>query len=260
MPETDLDLLIRAALAAGDIALAYRARGAHVITEKPGGAGPVTEADLAVNRMLEDVLRRARPDHGWLSEESADDPARLGVENCFIVDPIDGTRAFIAGDPGFAHSLAIARRGEVVAAVVHLPAKGLTYAAAAGAPATLNSAPIRTSAAQTETGAKVLAARPAMDAARWPGGVPPVARAFRTSLAWRLCLVAEGRFDAMLTLRDTWEWDVAAGGLIAGQAGAMVSDASGAHLRFNAIHPQTAGIVAAPPALHRKLIQRRIAS
>lgn len=257
MPESDLDLLIRAALAAGEIAQAYRARGAHVVTEKPDGAGPVTEADLAVNRMLEGLLRSARPDHGWLSEESADDPARLGADQCFIVDPIDGTRAFIAGDPGFAHSLAIARGGEVVAAVVHLPAKALTYAAEVGTAATLNGAPIRASAALSEVGASVLAARPAMDRAHWPGGVPPVNRAFRTSLAWRLCLVAEGRFDAMLTLRDTWEWDVAAGMLIAGQAGAVVSDASGARLRFNAPHPQTAGIIAAAPALHSQLIQRR---
>lgn len=259
MPESDLDLLTRAALAAGEIAQAYRARGPQVVTEKPGGAGPVTEADLAVNRMLEDVLRSARPDHGWLSEESADDPARLRTRHCFIIDPIDGTRAFIAGDTGFSHSLAIAQGGTVVAAVVHLPARGLTYAAAAGQPATLNGAPIRASAARLESGASVLAARPALEAAQWPGGVPPLTRAFRTSLAWRLCLVAEGRFDAMVTLRDTWEWDVAAGMLIAAQAGAVVSDAAGAGLRFNAPHPQTAGIMAAPPALHRQLIGRRTA-
>lgn len=257
MPESDLALLTRAALSAGDIAMAFRKTGAQEVTEKPGGAGPVTEADLAVNRMLENVLRAARPDYGWLSEESADDPARLDAGLCFIVDPIDGTRAFIAGDTGFAHSLAIARDGVITAAVVHLPAAGLTYSAAAGQDARLNGQTIRVRAGDANTRKTVLAARPAMEARHWPGGVPQLARSFRTSMAWRLCLVAEGRFDAMITLRDTWEWDIAAAALIAERSGATVTDAIGTALRFNAPDPRTPGVMAAAPEVHRALIARR---
>ncbi|HHS88802.1 MAG TPA: 3'(2'),5'-bisphosphate nucleotidase CysQ, partial [Rhodobacteraceae bacterium] len=91
--------------------------------------------------------------------------------------------------------------------------------------------------------------------ARWPGGVPPVKRQFRPSLAYRLSLVAEGRFDAMLTLRDTWEWDVAAGSLIAGEAGATVTDQHGKPLAFNHEQPKLPGLLAAPEAIHSALLR-----
>lgn len=257
MPESDLELLTSAALAAGEIAMTFRRSGAQDVIEKPGGAGPVTEADLAVNRMLERRLRAARPDYGWLSEESGDDPARLQAGQVFIIDPIDGTRAFIAGDEGFAHSLAIAREGVVVAAVVHLPAAGLIYSAVAGGNAHLNGTTIRVNAGDQETRKTLLAARPALEARHWPGGVPQMARSFRTSMAWRLCLVAEGRFDAMVTLRDTWEWDIAAAALIAERSGAVVTDSMGAPLRFNSPHPKTPGVMAAAADVHRALVARR---
>jgi myo-inositol-1(or 4)-monophosphatase len=89
----------------------------------------------------------------------------------------------------------------------------------------------------------------------WPGGVPEVKRSFRASLAYRLCLVAEGRFDGMLTLRDAWEWDIAAGALICERAGAMVTDRLGAPLLFNAAPPQAAGVVVAAPGLHGALMR-----
>ena len=254
MPENDLALLIRAARAAGEIALRYWKLD-PVQWEKPEGAGPVTEADMAVDAMLADVLRSARPGYGWLSEETDDDPARLAHARVFIIDPIDGTRAFIAGEAGFAHSLAVAADGIVPAAVVYLPVLDLMYTAETGGPALLNGAPIRVAVPPT-TGATVLTGSGALKPEYWPGGVPDVHRAFRTSLAWRLCLVAEGRHDGLITLRDTWEWDVAAGGLIATAAGAAVTDRFGAPLRFNAPHPQAPGVLAAPPALHADWLAR----
>ena len=81
-------------------------------------------------------------------------------------------------------------------------------------------------------------------------------RHHRPSLAYRLCLVAEGRFDAMLTLRPAWEWDIAAGALILSEAGACVTDRRGGPLRFNNTHPQTDGVLAANPALHAALLDR----
>ena len=112
MPADDLSLLERAAREAGEIALRYWRRDPQV-WDKADGAGPVTEADLAVNAHLEQMLRAARPDYGWLSEESPDDPARLAAGHCFVIDPIDGTRAFIDGLAGFSHSLAIARGRDI---------------------------------------------------------------------------------------------------------------------------------------------------
>ena len=251
MPEADLDLIIRAAEEAGRIALAHW-RGTFRHWEKDEGAGPVSEADLAVNAALEQALRAARPDYGWLSEESPEDPRRATAARVFVIDPIDGTRAFIAGEDGFAVAVAVVEGGQPVAGVVHQPARGVTYAAAAGQPATRNGQVIRPRKARLE-GAEVLTTKAALDPAFWRR-VPRIRRSFRPSLAWRLCLVAEGRFDATLSMRPVWEWDVAAASLIAVQAGCTVSDRRGRGLRFNQMPPLGDGLVVAPPDLHRELI------
>jgi myo-inositol-1(or 4)-monophosphatase len=249
LPAPDLALLIESARAAGEVALTFTGQGARR-WDKPGGAGPVTEADMAVNTLLEEKLRRARPDYGWLSEETEDAPGRLACRRVFIVDPIDGTRAFIEGSGTWAHSLAVAEAGIVTAAVVYLPARDKLYSAAAGAGAFLNDRPIRVSDRAEVAEAWVLAARPSVAAEHWHGPVPRFKRAHRPSIAYRLCLVAEGRFDAMLTLRQSWEWDIAAGELILREAGAVTSDRAGLPLRFNNPAPQVAGVVAANRALH----------
>ena len=142
MPEADLAILTDAAREAGKIASGYFG-GRYTSEDKPDGAGPVTEADLAVNVMLSETLRAERPDYGWLSEESEDSAVRLGRERVFIVDPLDGTRSFIAGETTWAHSLAVAEEGQVMAAVIYLPMRDRLYAAARGRGATLNGAPIR---------------------------------------------------------------------------------------------------------------------
>lgn len=253
MPARDLSLLTEAAEAAGQIALRYWQADPQV-WEKPG-LGPVTEADLAVNEMLLARLTGARPGYGWLSEESTDDGTRQDAEHVFIVDPIDGTRAFIAGERHFAVSLAVAWRGHVTAAVVHLPALALTYSATAEGPALCNGRPIRASAHDGQPGARVLASKPALLPDLWETP-PEVERHFRASIAYRLALVAAGEFDAMMAFRPSWEWDIAAGHLIASRAGAMVTDARGRPITYNTDSARSAGIIAAPPGLHAALMRR----
>lgn len=252
MPETDLDLLIAAAHEAGRIARRYTGPSAQS-WDKPGGAGPVTEADIAVNDMLEAELRRARPDYGWLSEESADTIERQDAEKVFIVDPIDGTRSFIEGSNTWAHSLAIAENGIVTDAVVYLPMRDKLYHAHRGKGAFLNDIAITPTTRSKLTGAHVLAARPAMERQHWRGTVPDLKRSHRPSLAYRTALVAEGRYDAMLTLRPTWEWDIAAGDLILREAGAITSDRYGQGLRFNNPDPRVHGIVAGGRHVHQHI-------
>jgi myo-inositol-1(or 4)-monophosphatase len=252
----DLDLLVDAAHEAGAIALRYFKRDPQT-WDKGDGAGPVTEADLAVNTMLGTHLRKARPNYGWLSEETPDSADRLATKRCFIIDPIDGTRAFIDGQDSFAHSLAIAEDGVVIAAAVFLPAKNRMYCAHATSEARMNGTAMRASARFDVAGATVLTSKPNMALNHWPGGVPDMSRHFRPSLAYRLCLVAEGRFDAMLAFRPTWEWDIAAGSLIAARAGAVASDGAGAGLRFNRPDPRSDGVIVAAPALHSTLVARR---
>ncbi|MFS4581828.1 3'(2'),5'-bisphosphate nucleotidase CysQ [Phaeobacter sp. C3_T13_0] len=254
MPETDLALLVRAAEQAGDIARRFSGPDAQK-WEKPDGAGPVTEADLAVNDMLADMLTQARPDYGWLSEETEDTDTRLGREKVFIIDPIDGTRSFAEGSRTWAHSLAIAEHGSVKAAVIYLPQRELMYCAALGQGATCNGAALSVSKQGDLTAAEVLAARPVQDPKYWRNGaVPGFTRHHRPSLAYRMARIADASFDAMLTLRPSWEWDIAAGDLVIREAGGRCSDRFGADLRFNNPHPTLNGVVAAPQMLHDQLI------
>lgn len=248
---TDLDLLIVAARKAGDIAADFF-KSAPKVWDKPAGQGPVTEADLAVDTMLRETLTAVRPCYGWLSEETHDTSDRLSTTRQFIVDPIDGTRAFIDGSKDWAHSLAIVENGQVIAGVVYLPMKDQMFAAWHGKGATLNGETLHIGG--TATPPTILTNTPTMDVTNWKNAQPPkVDRHFRSSLAYRMCLVAEGRFDGMITLRPSWEWDIAAGSLILTEAGGTVTDKKGAPLRFNNPHPQVNGVIGAVPTFHQTL-------
>jgi myo-inositol-1(or 4)-monophosphatase len=251
LPASDLALLEDAAREAGEIALSFW-RDDPQVWDK-GGDDPVSEADFAVDKHLHGRLLGARPDYGWVSEETEDDPERLSAERVFIVDPIDGTRSFVKGEPTWAHSLAVAEKGRITAACVFLPAREKLYLAALGEGATLNGAALAASGRGELEGATVLSPKVSFREEFWTGALPPVERHFRPSLAYRMALVGEGRFDAMLTLRPAWEWDIAAGALIATEAGAKVTDRHGAALAFNSPARQTAGVLAAGPALHGAL-------
>jgi myo-inositol-1(or 4)-monophosphatase len=255
-PEQDRALLLEAAEAAGQAALSFFGQSPKV-WEKDAGAGPVSEADLAANAILMERLRDARPGYGWLSEETPDDAARLSCERVFIVDPIDGTKAFIAGEAGWCVALAVAERGALTAAAAVFPALGAAYAAHEGGGATRDGAAIVPSAREALEGAHVLAGAPQMDPRHWIGPPPALRRSFRPAMVHRMVMVAEGSADAAISFRDTWEWDAAAGELIAREAGCAVTDGFGRPWTYNAPRPRSAGLVAAPPRLHAAVMARR---
>lgn len=252
MPERDLALLTEAARAAGEVALRYWKNAPKAWSKSD--ASPVTEADLACNDLIQGILRRARPSYGWLSEETPDDTARLDTEYQFIIDPIDGTRAFIAGEKHFSHSLAVAHQGRITAAVVYLPALDKLYTATEFGTALCDGQPITCSKKSLADQPNILTSKNSLDPQNWPNGLPQFQRSFRASLAYRLCLVADGSFDGMITFMDAWEWDIAAGSLIAARAGAKVSDRYGLALEFNARTAQSSGTFACAPLLHDDLM------
>lgn len=249
MPENDLPLLVNAVHEAGHVALQYW-RNSPKMWQKPEMQGPVSEADLAVDALLRDILLRARPNYGWLSEESDQIAPGEGTTRRFIVDPIDGTRAYLQGERTFAHSVAVAEGDRIICAAVHLPLREKLYTAALGAGAQKNDQSISASGITQPDHAEVLANKPVTDPKHWRDGVPTFRREYRPSLAYRMCLVAEGRFDAMISLRNTWHWDIAAGALILQEAGAKVTDGNGAPIAFASQVPQSVGVVAANPGLH----------
>lgn len=256
MPAHDLELLIDAALIAGRVATSYAGKTAQK-WDKPDGAGPVTEADLAVNNMLSATLRIARPSYGWLSEETEDTSARLSHDKVFIIDPIDGTRSYAEGAHTWAHSFAVSEGGQITAAVVYLPMRNKMYTAALGKGAWLNGEPIRVSSQPTLSKARVLATKINMDPQFWPNGAPDVDRQHRPSLAYRLALVAQGKFDAMFTFRPSWEWDIAAGALIVSEAGGIITDQIGRPLVFNGPDALLNGIIAGGPEIHEQSLAAR---
>jgi myo-inositol-1(or 4)-monophosphatase len=251
---SDLDLLREAALEAGALALDYRRKGVKVWS-KDGGS-PVTDADLAVDALLKQRLTAARPDYGWLSEETADGPERLGRETIFVVDPIDGTAAFKDDKPWWSVAVAVVRQGQPTAAVIHGPALDETFEAAAGGGARLNGKPIRASDADSLEDADVLADAALFEPSRWPEPWPAMRFGKRNSIAYRMALVAAGAFDAAIALSAKWDWDVAAGALIVAEAGGRISDHLGRPYLFNQPVPRQPSLVCAAPGLHPLILNR----
>lgn len=250
----DLDLLRRAALAAGDLALAEREAGLN-IEAKPGGS-PVTSADYAVNDLLKATLLAARPDYGWLSEEDIDTPDRLTKRRIFVVDPIDGTVAYMKRKPWWCVPIAVIEDGRPVAAVIHAPMLNETYEATLGGGAFLNGAAITASDAETLDDAAVLADVRLMEAREWAEPWPPMRFEKRNAIAYRMALVAAAAFDAAIALSPRWDWDVAAGALIATEAGAVVTDHQGGAWRFNRADPRQSSLICAAPGLHPLIVRR----
>jgi myo-inositol-1(or 4)-monophosphatase len=249
----DLQLAVDAAREAAEHALWLSGRGFETWAKGPDN--PVTSADLAVDALLKERLLGARPDYGWLSEETADSLHRLEREVLWVVDPIDGTRDYARGRDGWAVSIALVVRGQVEVGVLAAPALDRLFVATRSS-VTLNSAPIRVSGRTTEAGMRLPVDPDWIRSRLWPE--PWVAQAVPkpNSMALRIALVACGEADGLIDARITNEWDVAAAGLILEVAGGLVTDREGARFRFNKPEPDIAGIVAATPALHPPLADR----
>ena len=251
---TDLDLILDAAREAGELALKARAGGLK-IWSKDGGS-PVTDADLAVDALLKDRLRAARPDYGWLSEETVDDPARLTTTRQFVVDPIDGTVAFMNNKPWFAVSIAVVENGKPIAGVVHAPALNETYCAVTGGGATLNGMAISPSDTDDLEDAAMLGDAKMFIHPAWTNPWPPMRVESRNSIAYRVCLVAAGAFDAAVALSPKSEWDVAAADLIRSEAGACLTDHKGRSFSYNQPIPLVPSLVCANATLAPLILNR----
>jgi myo-inositol-1(or 4)-monophosphatase len=251
---TDLELITEAAREVGQLAIEMRDAGLDISTKE--GGSPVTNADLRVDQRLKEVLGAARPEYGWLSEETADDAARLQQRRLFVVDPIDGTAAYMKGRPWWAVSIAVVEDGRPVAGVVHAASLNETYLAARGGGATLNGRPIAASdIADIEDCAMLGDAKMFFDP-RWPRQWPSMKVETRNSIAYRMCLVASGAFDAAIALSAKNEWDLAAADLICGEASALATDHLGRAFVYNDPNPRAPSLICAAPALHPLLIER----
>lgn len=234
-------------------------RGSYRRWDK-GKGQPVTECDLAIDKFLSDRLTGARPKYGWLSEETEDDPARLRTEFVFVVDPIDGTVAFLKNRPHFTICAAVVRDGRPLAAAVYNPITGECFTAIHGDGAKLNGKPIHVSARQELEGCRMLGPKTTFEHPSWNIAPqipwPPMHVETRNSVAYRLTLVACGSFDATVALSAKHDWDLAASDLIVQEAGGLVTTHTGAKMRYNGADPVQPSVVAAGPELHARILER----
>ena len=215
--------------------------------EKSPGS-PVCDADLAVDTFLKRELGALLPSAGWLSEETADDPARLERDLIWLVDPIDGTRDFIRGRPGWAVSVALISSGRPLIGSLSAPARGELWQAVAGQGATRNGTLLSASTRSIFDGARV----PAADLMKQDRMLAKVDQP--NSIALRIAMVAADEADLIATLRWGFEWDIAAAALVAREAGAAVSDAFGRKLDYNKRDPRAFGLIASAPGIHAQTV------
>ena len=248
MQDPDLSLLIKAAQKAGKLAKNYDFRRLKV-WEKGPAAGPVTEADIEIDRMLFQYLTAARPDYGWLCEESTHDFPHYEKACSFVIDPIDGTRDFIKGGNNWAHSFAVVKNGKVSAAVVYVPQQDLLFSAYLGGGSWLNGKRIRIKEINRTGEFDLIAAKLVEDDKIWKlNAKPKFNREHKPSIAFRMACVSRGRYHAMMTLRDSWEWDVCAGSLLITESGGIVLDRNLEPPVFNTKRQFISGIIAGTAA------------
>ena len=228
----DLELIASAAQLAGEKALTFFGRNPDV-QWKNGGRSPVSEADFAANDILKEKLLSARPNYGWLSEETDDDEARLGCDTVFVVDPIDGTRAFIAGKAVWCVSVAVVHGGRPVAGVLYAPALEELFEATLTSEALKNGKPITASPSEAGSTRRIALAEDVVGVLEggYRAGITRIPHV--PSLAYRLAMIADGSIDGTVVKKNSHDWDLAAADLILQRAGGSLHDLKGETIVYN---------------------------
>jgi len=236
---------------AGQMALRLWPGDGHLLDswDKTPGS-PVSEADLAVDAFLKRELGKLLPAAGWLSEESQDTDKRLSKDLIWLVDPIDGTRDFIRGRPGWSVSVALISAGRPLIGTLVAPARGEVWSAIAGQGSWRNGERLRASTRQQFSASRVPADHLEADDRDLTCVYKP------NSIALRIAMVASDEADLVATLRWGYEWDIAAATLIAREAGAAVTDAFGDPLAYNKRDPRAFGLLVTAPAIHEAAVER----
>ena len=249
--DDDLKLLNDAVEAAAEIALDMAGK---VKAWDKADRTPVSDADIAVDKFLHEALRPARPDYGWLSEETEDDPGRLKAGRVFVVDPIDGTRAYLKDRAAWSISLAVVEEGRPVAACVYNPVTDEKFAATADGGASLNGAPVQITGCAQLDGCRMLGKTDVLQSSRWTTPWPKMGMGYFNSMAYRICLVASGQWDAAVAFWWKGDWDLAAADLITQEAGGTLTDHRGNPFRYNQAATRKHALICASPGLHGQIV------
>ena len=217
-----------------------------------GKNSPVSEADIAVNDLLHARLRDTG--FAWLSEESVDDPRRLAAHRVWVVDPIDGTRAYLAGLPDWTIAAALVEDGRPVVAAILAPVSDEMFVATRGGGARCNGDPIRVNDGTALDGARLGGPRSYLE--RLQKAAPTLVAMPRVhSLALRFTRVAQGVLDIAMATANSHDWDLAAADLLVHEAGGILTTFAGRALTYNRADPVHEPLVAAGRDRHGRLIE-----
>jgi myo-inositol-1(or 4)-monophosphatase len=239
---TDLELMLDAAKLAAAIAMRYFRRSPEITIK--GDASPVTEADLAIDVFLHDYLLAAQPEYGWLSEEREDDGSRHKTKRSFVVDPIDGTRAFIAETHEWCISIGLIEAGRPIAGVLFCPVNQVVYRAANGQGAFRNDVELSKMPAESAE-LKIAGPKPLIRMLQEHGKTAVKPMPYVPSLALRLAMVADGSLDATLVKPKSAFWDIAAADIIVSEAGAQLVNVDGSTVDYANASPKLGTMLAA---------------
>lgn len=240
----DLELMVEASRMAADIGMSHFRKDPEV-WYKNEGRSPVSEADIAIDKLLKKVLLTARPDYGWLSEELEDTGHRLGDRRVFIVDPIDGTRAYVGGRSDWCVSVGLVEDGKAVAGVLVAPARGEVWRAHLGGGAFLNDDRLLATDPGSEDRLRVAVPDVVIGEMRRgaEAGLNKVAGG--PSLALRLAAVAQGELDGVFVRPQASEWDLAAVDVMLAETGHVLVDRAGRRMLYNQPDPSRGLLLAA---------------
>jgi myo-inositol-1(or 4)-monophosphatase len=217
------------------------------------GGSPVSEADIAVDNFLRDRLKALAPDCGWLSEETEDDLARLKTPRLWVVDPIDGTRAYLSGRTDWSISVALVENGRPVIAAIFAPMENAFYFAATGEGTTLNGTAVTATAGADFDTAHAAGPKPMLERLA-PVAPRLVAEPKVFSLALRLARVAAGTLDLAFASENSHDWDLAAADLLVHEAGGALTTFAGQQLIYNRADPLHGALVAAGRSRHEAFL------
>lgn len=216
----------------------------------------ISKVDIEINNLLGRILRKSNPNFGWLSEESEDDKSRLEKEITFVVDPLDGTKAFLEGKKEFSISIALVKNGEPISGIVYSPSTKEIFESEKNKGSWKNKKRIHTSKFNELSGCKMVAFKPMFSHPSWKNPWPKMSVENRNSVAYRMALVASGEFDAMMALNSKNDWDIAAGDLLITEAGGYVSQHSAKKLRYNNASTKKPSVIGSNKKIYDKIIAR----
>lgn len=246
----DLELITKIAVEAGELALPYFRGDTELDVQIKAGDSPVSAADYAVNEYLEQYLKAARPEYGWLSEETEDNDVnrRINATRTFIVDPIDGTRGFIQGRNQWCVSVSVVEDGRPIAGVLVCPARSEVFQASLGGGAFLNQQKIQLPNKRPD---RIILGGPRMFLDVMDSRSDEVfeRHIHVPSLAYRIAMVATGRLTATFVKPNAHDWDIAAADLILHESGGILCDVNGEKFELNQASPIKSIMCASHPAL-----------